>query len=140
MAESRTAVQRRHMGCKIVGGDWLDPYTGLRTTSPADLQVDHLVALADAHRSGGWAWPSSKKVSFANDLSDAALLNAVSGPENERKADDGPDEWLPPNPGYRCSYVAAYARIKARWDLTVTARQHEAIVRVMRECPAGSGA
>lgn len=139
MAESKVGVQGHGPGCKILGGDWVDPYTGLRTTSPADLQIDHLVALADAHRSGGWAWPAARKVSFANDLRDPELLNAVSGQENQRKSDDGPDEWLPPKPEYRCSYVAAYARIKARWDLTVTARQHDAIVRVMRGCPRTSG-
>ena len=139
LAESQRPVQRRAPGCRILSGDWLDPYTGLRTASPGDLQIDHLVALADAHRSGGWSWPSSKKVSFANDLGDPDLLNAVSGQENERKSDDGPDQWMPPNRGYRCSYVSAYARIKARWGLTVTAGQHEAIVRVLKGCPSEPG-
>ena len=76
-------------------------------------------------------------MAFANDLADSEALNAVWGAENQRKADDGPDQWLPPNPSYRCAYVAAYARIKARWDLTVTPSQWSAVERVWRGCGSG---
>jgi hypothetical protein len=124
----------RTAGCKIVSGEWEDRYTGRRTTSPAALQIDHLVALSDASASGGWAWTPERKAAFADDLSDADELNAVWGPENERKADYGPDGWLPPAAGFRCAYVAAYARIKARWDLTVTPQQWAAIERVWAGC------
>lgn len=124
-------------GCKVLAGEWVDRFTGRRTTSPAELQIDHLVALADAHASGGWAWPQSRKVAFANDLADAEL-NAVWGPENQAKDDDGPDRWLPPNVEARCWYVSAYARIKARWDLTVTPAQWAAIETVWAGC-GGSG-
>jgi len=124
----------RAAGCKIVSGEWEDRYTGRRTTSPSELQVDHLVALSDASASGGWAWPPERKIAFANDLSDADELNAVWGPENERKADYGPDKWLPPAAGFRCAYVAAYSRIKARWDLTVTPQQWAAINLVWAGC------
>lgn len=124
----------RGSGCKIVSGQWQDPYTGRHTTSPAALQIDHLVALSDASASGGWAWPPERKVAFANDLADADELNAVWGPENQRKSDYGPDGWLPPASGFRCAYVAAYARIKAHWDLTVTPQQWAAIEHVWASC------
>jgi len=123
-------------GCKILAGEWVDRFTGRRTTSPAELQIDHLVALADAHRSGGWAWPDSRKEAFANDVDDGEL-NAVWGPENQAKDDDGPDRWLPPNPEARCWYVSTYARIKAQWDLTVTPLQWAAIERVWSGCGTG---
>lgn len=116
VAESAVTV-RLGPGCKVLADEWDDRYTARRMTTPPELQIDHLVALSDAHASGGWAWPADKKVAFTNDLSDADHLNAVWGPENQRKADDGPDRWLPPNPQFRCAYVAAYARIKARWGL-----------------------
>lgn len=133
MAESTTpaVVEGR---CRVAAGTWRDPYTGRSTSSPAELQIDHLVALADAHRSGGWAWPAERKVTFANDLVDPEALNAVWGPENERKADDGPDRWLPPEASYRCAYVAAYGRIKARWDLSVTPAQAAAIAATSARC------
>ena len=131
LAEGR-AVQTGP-GCKILAGEWADRYTGRQVTSPAQLQIDHLVALSDAHASGGWAWPAERKVRFANDLVDVDELNAVWGPENERKADYGPDRWLP-DPGARCWYVSAYARVKARWDLTVTPAQWAAIEAVWAGC------
>ena len=89
--ESRTAI-RPGASCKIVAGEWSDPYTGRTTRAPGALQIDHLVALADANRSGGWSWPPERKVAFANDLEDHEALNAVWGAENQRKADDGPDQ------------------------------------------------
>jgi hypothetical protein len=121
-------------GCKILAGEWLDPYSGRVLTSAAQAQIDHLVAIGDAHRSGGWAWPPERKVAFANDLADSAALNAVWGAENQRKADFGPDRWLPPVQGFRCECVASYARIKARWDLTVTSAEWAAIERVWAGC------
>ena len=126
----------RGSGCSLVAGHWQDHYTGRTTTAPTHLQIDHLVALADAAASGGWAWPAEHKVAFANDLSDPDELNATWGPENERKADHGPDKWLPPAPTFRCAYVAAYARIKARWGLSVTPGQWGAIERVWATCPS----
>ena len=121
-------------GCRVLSGQWVDRYTARSTTSPAALQIDHLVALSDAHASGGWAWASDKKVAFANDLDDSDELNAVWGAENEAKADYGPDRWIPPNEAFRCAYVEAYAAIKARWDLTVTPAQWAAIERVWSGC------
>jgi hypothetical protein len=57
------------------------------------------------------------------------------GAVNQAKADYGPDRWLPqPGSTARCWYVAAYARIKARWDLTVTPQQWAAIERVWAGC------
>lgn len=120
-------------GCKILSGVWTDPFTGRQVTSPSRLEVDHLVALGEAHRSGGWAWPAERKVAFANDLEDPDELNAVEGAVNQAKADHGPDRWVP-DPSARCWYVAAYARVKARWDLTVTPQQWAAIERVWAGC------
>ncbi|PZR80249.1 MAG: HNH endonuclease, partial [Candidatus Aeolococcus gillhamiae] len=53
IAESSTPPQRG-AGCKTLGGEWDDRYTGRRVTSPTSLQIDHLVALSDASASGGW--------------------------------------------------------------------------------------
>lgn len=124
-------------GCRIEAGEWTDPYTGRTVTNPSQLQIDHMVALADASASGGWAWSAERKVAFANDLDDGEL-NAVWGEENERKADYGPDRWLPPSAGARCWYVSTYARVKSRWGLTVTAAQWAAIERVWAGCGGAS--
>lgn len=131
--ESAVPTTSKATTCTVVTGSWSDPYTGRSTTLAADLQIDHLVALGDAHRSGGWAWSAERKREFANDLSDPWALNAVWGQENERKADHGPDEWLPIS-DFRCTYVLAYATVKARWGLTVSPAQYAAIAGAYSEC------
>lgn len=131
MAASTTPVTRSGR-CTITTGSWDDPYTGRYVTTAAQLQIDHVVALGDAHRSGGWAWTAERKVAFANAEGDE--LVAVWGPENEAKSDDGPSEWSPPVVGYRCAYVERYVAVKVQWGLTVSPADAAAIAAQQREC------
>lgn len=133
-AESLAPTISRPGSCTVFSGLWTDRYTGQTFTDAASVQVDHLVALGDAAASGGWRWSAARKAAFTNDLDDAWSLNAVSGAENQRKADSGPDRWLPPAVAFRCTYVAAYSGIKARWGLTVTPAQWVAIEKVWASC------
>lgn len=133
MAESSVPTTRRP-NCTVLTGTWADPYTGQVFTAAADVQIDHLVALGDAAASGGWAWTAGRKQAFANDLADQWALNATAGPENQRKSDYGPDRWMPPRAEFVCTYVYAYAAIKARWGLTVTPAQWAAIERTWANC------
>ena len=56
--------------CRVAEGEWDGPYTGEQFTDPSDLDVDHMVPLANAHRSGGWACGANRrKRQYANDLS-----------------------------------------------------------------------
>ena len=57
-----------------------DPYTG----TPIDTcNVDHVVALHEAHESGGWAWPADAKQRFSRDpdnhVASRACVNQVQG-------------------------------------------------------------
>ena len=63
--------------CKISGGKWLSAYDGKSVTNASQLDVDHLVPLAEAWRSGAWAWTSQQRQAFANDLADSRALIAV---------------------------------------------------------------
>ena len=47
--------------CEVATGSWTDPYTGEVFTNPRDLDIDHMVPLVNAHRSGGHAWDDQAK-------------------------------------------------------------------------------
>ena len=64
-------------GCSFLSGNWIDPYSGLEITDATTLDIDHLVPLKEAHESGGFAWDTEKRRSYANDLVDPDCLIAV---------------------------------------------------------------
>jgi hypothetical protein len=47
-AESRSQAQVDPVGCKVLAGDWYSLYDGLTFTDPTELDIDHVVALAEA--------------------------------------------------------------------------------------------
>lgn len=125
--------------CVVASGVLTDPYTGLTidfvrgpNTSDA-IQIDHVVALFDAWRSGAHAWDDVKRQQFAND---PANLLAVEGQANQDKGHSSADEWLPDNPDYHCAYVARQVRVKSHWSLSVTAAERQAMIDVLAKCPA----
>ena len=90
--------------------------------------------LADAHRSGGWAWDTATKRSYANDLANAATLIAVDDGTNSSKSDKTPDQWLPPDGGYRCTYAIEWISVKVTWRLTVSTTERAALNTLLGSC------
>ena len=127
-------VVSRIGGCAVASGRWLDPYTATTYTSPGELDIDHVVPLANAWVSGASTWSSQQRVSFANDL-DAPELVAVSYVVNRSKGDRSPDEWKPPNHGDWCEYAKAWVAVKARWHLTITGAEKAALASMLFGCP-----
>ena len=98
--------------CKVSSGRWTDPYTGESFTDPGELDVDHMVPLGNAHRSGAWNWAYQKREEYANELQHPEHLIAVKASANRSKGAKGPDEWLPPTISYQCQYVRDWEAIK----------------------------
>ncbi len=104
-------------GCRVEAGLWIDPYGGDSFTDPGALDIDHLVPLAEAHRSGADAWSAERRRAFANDLSSRLTLLASSASANRSKADGDPLAWLPGQVSKWCPYMRAWVLVKARWAL-----------------------
>jgi hypothetical protein len=135
IAESRAPVTfTRRSDCTVATGLWRDPWSGITTTTAHAFDIDHTVPLANAWRSGAWAWSPARRVAYANDLADPGHLIAIDASENREKGDDGPDAWRPPNPRSWCRYAITWDRIKAKWRLTATAAEWTALVQMAATC------
>ena len=134
VAESLEPVSLSPDGCRVIRGRWLDRYTREIITVPADLDVDHVVALEEAHQSGGHLWTRERRAAFANDLSEPRTLMAVSAAANRAKGSQGPEQWLPPTASYRCEYVADWIAIKARWGLSMDERERVSVGNLVEAC------
>jgi hypothetical protein len=115
-------------------GTWYSPYDNVSVRNPSEFDIDHVVALAEAWRSGAANWDPQRRVAFGNDLEELRSLIAVSASSNRSKSDRDPSSWLPPNTGYRCEYVANWMAVKLRWDLAVDRIEFTALQSIVSEC------
>ena len=133
--ESRTPVTYRDASqCIVDEGEWLDRWTGQTFTSAGELDVDHHVPLANAHRSGGANWPEHQKRAYANDTGLPDALNATYSPVNREKGADGPEEWRPPDRGSWCEYARGWIAVKTKWRLTITPSELTALTEMIQGC------
>jgi 5-methylcytosine-specific restriction endonuclease McrA len=134
MHEASESVFLRDDGCLVTGGTWLAEFTGTVVSDPGDLDIDHFVPLANAHRSGAWEWSAETKRSYYNDLTDPRHLIAVTASANRSKGSRGPDEWKPPDETYWCTYADTWVDIKVRWELSVTTDEMAALQSMLSTC------
>ena len=136
VAESETPVKYTNEDrCRVASGSWEGPYTGEVFTDPGDLDIDHMVPLANAHRSGGWAWSDDRKREFANDLSYEGHLIASKASANRAKGSKGPEDWKPrPIKAYWCQYAVDWITIKNAWELTATESEADALSDMLNTC------
>ena len=127
IAESLVPVRFTSTGKTVSTGKWLSLYDGETWTLASDVDVDHVVALAEAWRSGAWKWSSSRRQSYANDLGVAWTLRAVTDNVNQSKSDDDPTYWLPPLESATCLYLTEWVAVKIRWKLSVDAEERQSI-------------
>jgi hypothetical protein len=103
---------------RLADGRWYSIYDGTYFTNSSDLDIDHFIPLAEAHRSSGANWNAAEKEAFANDLSDPNSLVAVSASSNRSKSDRDPSDWLPSSMS-SLEYADTWVRLKIKWGLTV---------------------
>ena len=136
--DSQTKAQVDPFGCVVVAGDWLSPYDGARWSDKGNVDIDHVVALKEAWDSGAWAWTTSQRTLFANDLSDPRTLLAVTDSVNQSKSDKDPSNWMPPLASYHCTYIADWVAVKARWKLSMDQSEYGRVKKLVDTCGGSS--
>ncbi len=125
-----------------------DPYTGTRIDT---CNVDHVVALREAHESGGWDWPPSQKQRFSQDPANHVASRACV---NQSKGADDIFEWSDADissssacgGGYRvteagrCFMALTFVAVKADWGLSVDQAEADALNNTLARCGTGTGA
>ena len=141
--DTRNDILRRDLtaktveDCVVLAGVLQDPYSDQQvrfTRGPVtslDVQIDHVVALANAWQTGASFWSDEERERFANDRRN---LLAVRGDLNLQKSDGDAATWLPPRKAFRCQYVAIQVLTKQRYDLWVTDAEKAAMQRVLDRC------
>lgn len=119
--------------CYPTSGRWTSPYDGDAWTRPSDVDIDHVVPLAEAWRSGASRWTTARREAFANDL-DSPQLIAVTDDVNQAKGDKDPSDWKPPRSGYHCTYARMWIRSKHRWGLTLQSGEQRALQSMLDRC------
>jgi hypothetical protein len=119
--------------CAATSGTWRSPYDGATWTAAADVDIDHVVPLAEAWRSGASAWTTSKRQSFANDLTRPQLI-AVTDNVNQSKGDQDPSTWQPSVTSYRCTYAKMWIAVKHHWALKVQSTEKSSLQTMLNTC------
>ena len=119
-------------GCSLSGGRWFSYYDRLSWTNPSDVDIDHMVALAEAWDSGARSWSTSVRQSFANDLGDSRTLVGVTDDVNQAKGDQDPRTWMPTYD--KCRYLREWVAVKHRWRLTVDSGEKSALNSLASGC------
>jgi hypothetical protein len=128
----RDGTKVKLSGCNVVAGTWKSVYDGKTLNSPTLVDIDHLVPLANAWRSGAASWTTDKRGDFANDLDDPQLV-AVSASSNRSKGDQDPSTWKPTDSSAWCEYATDWIAVKTRWKLTVTTAEKSALATMLLE-------
>jgi hypothetical protein len=118
-------------GCDVESGLWLDPYTKNTYTDPLDIDIDHLVPLANAYRSGASEWDEARRETYANDPDN---LLSVEDNANQEKGDKGPEAWKPPNRTIWCVYAKRWISVKSEYALTVNPQEKTALGQMLATC------
>lgn len=119
--------------CAASSGKWYSPYDGASWTEASDVDIDHVVPLSNAWKSGASAWTDDDREDFANDLTHPQLL-AVTDNVNQAKGDKGPEEWKPPLDSYYCTYAEMWVKVKSVYNLTITSDEKTALVEMLETC------
>ncbi|MET7638685.1 HNH endonuclease family protein [Streptomyces sp. NPDC005438] len=119
--------------CYPTSGSWTSAYDDETFSEPGDLDIDHVVPLSEAWKSGASSWTQEEREGFANNLEISQLI-AVSAASNRSKSDKDPAKWMPPSEGYHCTYARMWVWVKHTYEMTVDTDEKAAITEALEGC------
>ncbi|MET9228716.1 HNH endonuclease family protein [Lentzea sp. NPDC003310] len=119
--------------CAATSGRWFSPYDGATWSAASDVDIDHIVPLAQAWRSGASSWTTAQRQAFANDMAGPQLI-AVTDNVNQSKGDQDPAQWKPPLTSYYCTYAKMWVHTKYRWNLKTDSAEKAALTSMLGTC------
>ena len=116
-----------------MGGRVYGPYTGRTFASPRQTDIEHIVAVSEAHDSGLCAAGRETRRRFARDLANLTL----AAPETNRcgragKCAKDAAEWQPAL--NRCWFAARVVEVRRKWRLTIDRREAHALEGILSSC------
>lgn len=132
----------------VKSGILLEPYTGKTihfqrgqsnkteggsaSNRDGGIQIDHVVAYAEAYRSGLDKLDFQQRDAYYNDPD--VLLSSQAEANNVKK-DGTIAEWEPSNETFQCDYASLQIGIKAKYGLIVDKAEHDEMADVLKTCP-----
>ena len=120
------------MEARIVAGigKMYSPYTGRCFASAQETDIEHIIALSEAHDSGLCAASATTKVQFARDL----LNLTLASPSLNRYEKGARDvaKWLPRMNA--CWFAARTLEVRLKYGLSIDAQEPEAVKRTLAQC------
>lgn len=136
---AQEAVDGVVSGCSVQGGNWTSLYDGRAGMAEGDLVVDLVVPVTAAWASGAANWDRTQVDAYLNDVSLPDTLIAVSSASAVDKNGQPINEWVPPDPAFRCEYAARWVRVKTSWQLTVSSAERSLLSDILGTCTQGAG-
>lgn len=132
IATSKKPVQfKNSKHCTVTQGEWHEVYTGKTFTKASDVDIDHIVPLAHAHRHGADKWTKAQRKQFANDFENLLVADDAV---NQSKSDQAPNEWLPPLKSYWCEYGKRWELIKEKYKLWYGSQERITLNQLAETC------
>ena len=127
MRDSLKPVVYKENNCTVAEGLWKDPYSNQDLTQADEIQIDHMVPLKEAYISGAYKWTPRARCLYANYMGYNFHLMSVYGEENNNKGDQTPEDYMPTNKDFACTYLKNWLYIKALWGLNMSPSEAQSI-------------
>ncbi len=106
------------------------PYTGTCFASTSETDIEHIIAMSEAHDSGLCSQDRATRLRFARDIRNLTL--AAPSLNRHRKSNKDAAEWLPRR--NRCWFASRVVEVRRAYGLTIDRREADALERILTRC------